>query len=159
MARGQVVQFSGIPGDHHVALLKDELQRTYAKVTSHITVPLHHAYTGQAVTLASGVATAAAMASSVDFADAGANLGRVVVYGTAPANDITIQAFNLTTGQVVASVTIPGGSPAGTYAGPWVGFTPKGSDENIQVRLVGTGAQTVTLHTVHLQLATGNAAP
>lgn len=159
MARGQVIQFSASPPDHHTAILRDELQRTYAKVTSHITVPLHHAYTGTAIVLAGGIATAAAMASSVDFADAGANLGRVVVYGTAPANDATVQVYNVTTGQVLATVVMPGGSPAGTFAGTWTGFTPKGSDENIQVRLVGTGAQTVTLNTVHLQLATGNAAP
>lgn len=159
MARGQVLQFSTSPADHHVAVLKDELQRTLGRISAHVTIPLLSSYAGQAVTLASGIATAAAMASSVDFADAGLNLGRVVVYGTAPANDLTVQVYNLTTGQVMASVLMPGGSPVGIFTGTWTGFTPKGADENLQVRLVGTGAQTVTLNTVHYQLATGNVAP
>lgn len=159
MARGQVLQFSTSPPDHHTAVLKDELQRVLGRISAHVTIPLHSAYAGTTITLASGAATAAAMASSVDFADAGLDLHRVVVYGTPPANDVTVQVYNVTTGQVVAFAVMRGGAPAGLFTGAWTGVSPVGGDEQLQVRFVGTGVQQPVVNAIHLQAASNNVKP
>lgn len=159
MGRGAVIQFSSAPPDHHTAVLKDELQRVLGRITAHATIPLHSNYAGTTITLVGGVATAAAMATAVDLADGGLDLHRVVVYGTPPANDCTVQVFNVTTGQVVASSVMKGGAPAGLFTGTWTGVTPVGGDENLQVRFVGTGAQQPVVNAIHLQAASSNVKP
>jgi len=160
MARGQIIQFGVSPTDPHLAGLKDELQRALGRVTNHATVPLHQNYAGTTIALSGGAATCAAMGAVVDHADAGGNLCRCVVYGTPPAaHDATVQVYNVTTGQVMASVTMPAGAPAGSFAGSWTGFTPAGGDENLQVRIVGTGSDNVVLNSVHHQFATANLKP
>lgn len=159
MPRTQVIQFSTSPADHHTAVLKDELQRTLGRISAHVTIPLHSNYAGTTITLAGGIATAAAMASAVDLADAGLDLHRVVVYGTPPANDVTVQVFNVTTGQVVAFAVMKGGAPAGLFTGVWTGLTPMGGDEALQVRFVGTGAQQPVVNVIHLQAASNNVKP
>lgn len=159
MARANVIQFSQSPPDHHTAMLKDELQRVIGRVSSHATIPLHHNIAGTTITLVGGTNTQPAMGTSVDFADGGLDGLRLVVYGTPPANDVTVQAFNTTTGQVVATATMKGGAPAGWFTGTLAAITPVGGDEQIQVRFVGTGAQQPVVNTIHLQAATLNLKP
>jgi hypothetical protein len=159
MARGPVIQFSSVPEDRHGQVLRDELQRTIGRITAHATIPLHSNYAGTTITLAGGTATAAAMATSVDLSDGGLDLHRVVVYGTPPANDVQVQVYNVTTGQVVATATMKGGAPAGLFTGAWTGVTPKGGDEQLQVRFVGTGVQAPVVNAIHLQAASNNVKP
>jgi len=159
MARGQVIQFSSSPPDHHTAVLKDELQRVMGRVVAHATVPLLQTYGGTTITLAGGAFTAAAMASSVDFGDAGIDYIRCVVFGTPPAHSVTVNVFNLTSGKIVASATMTGGGAAGYYVGQWTQLTPVGGDEQLQVRFVGTGAEAPVLNTIQLQCSTANAKP
>jgi len=160
MARGQVIQFSAKPADTHAAVLQDELQRVVGRIVAHATIPLHQNYAGTTITLGgAGTATAAAMASAVDFADAGMDLVRAVVYGTPPAGKVTVNVRNLTTGKIVATAALPGGAAAGVFTGPWMHLTPAGGDEHLQVELVGTAGHQPVLNTVHLQGATANAKP
>lgn len=159
MPRSQVVQFSTSPPDHHTALLKGELERVIGRVSSHATIPLHQNVTGTTITLAGGTNTQPAMGTSTDFADGGLDGVRLIVYGTPPANDCTVQAYNLTTGQVIASAVMKGGAPAGWFTGILTALVPIGGDEQIQVRFVGTGAQQPVVNTIHLQCATLNLKP
>jgi hypothetical protein len=159
MARGQVLQLSAIPPDHHTAVIKSEIERVIGRVSSHATIPLHQNVAGTTITLAGGTNTQAAMGTSVDFADGGLDGARLIVYGTPPANDVTVQAFNLTTGQVLATATMKGGAPAGWFTGTLTALTPVGGDEQVQVRFVGTGAQQPVVNTIHLQCATLNLKP
>lgn len=159
MARAPVIQFPTIPPDHHTALLQGHLERVIGRVSSHATIPLHQNVAGTTITLAGGTNTQPAMGTSVDFADGGLDGARLVVYGTPPANDVTVQAYNVTTGQVIATVVMKGGAPAGWFMGTLVSISPKGGDEQIQVRFVGTGAQQPVVHTIHLQAATLNLQP
>jgi len=99
------------------------------------------------------------MGASVDLADGGLNGARLAVYGTPPANDVQVQAFNATTGQVIATATMKGGAPAGWFVGAVTGVVPTGGDEVIQTRFVGTGAQQPILNTIHLQAMTLNLQP
>jgi hypothetical protein len=159
MARAPVILFPTIPPDHHTALLQGHLERVLGRVSSHATIPLHQNVAGTTVTLAGGTNTQAAMSTAVDFADGGLDGVRLVVYGTPPANDVTVQAFNVTTGQVIATAVMKGGAPAGVFTGTLTQLTPLGGDEIIQVRFVGTGAQAPVVNTIHLQAATLNLKP
>lgn len=159
MARTPVIQLSTVPTDHPTAVLKDELQRVIGRVSSHATIPLHQNVAGTTITLASGTNTQPAMGSTVDFADGGLDGARLIVYGTPPANDVQVQAFNVTTGKVIATAVMKGGAPAGWFTGTLTGLTPNGGDEQIQVRFVGTGAQQPVVNTIHLQCATLNLKP
>jgi hypothetical protein len=153
------VQLSASPADHHVRVLKNELERVIGRVSSHATIPLFHNLAGTTITLVAGANTQPAMGSSIDFADGGLDGARLIVYGTPPANDCTVQAYNVTTGQVIATAVMKGGAPAGWFTGSLTQLTPRGGDEQIQVRFVGTGAQQPVVNTIHLQAATLNLKP
>ncbi len=157
MPRPPVIQFSASPPDHHTAILKDELQRVLGRIVAHATVPLHQNAAGTTVTLSGGTATVAPMSSTVDFGDAGVDLVRAVVYGTPPAHDATVQVFNVTTGKVIATATLPAGGSAGQVPGAWTQLQALGGDEHIEVHVVGTGSDAPVLHAVHLQMATASA--
>lgn len=159
MARSPVIQFSASPPDHHTAVMKRELEQVIGRVSSHATIPLHANSAGTTITLAGGLATAATMTAVTDFSDAGIDGLRINVFGTPPANDVTVQAFNLTTGQVVATAVMKGGAPQGWFTGTLQAITPVGGDEQIQVRFVGTGAQTPVVNAIHLHGATLNLKP
>jgi hypothetical protein len=159
MARAPVIQFPTIPPDHHTALLQGHLERVIGRVSSHATIPLHSNFAGTTVTLAGGIATAPAMTAVADFADAGIDGLRINVFGTPPANDVTVQAVNLATGQVVATAVMKGGAPQGWFTGTLQAITPLGGDEQIQVRFIGTGAQAPVVNQIHLHGATLNLKP
>ena len=152
--RPPVVQFSARADG---AVPADELHRILGRVTSHVTVPLHQNVAGTGLSLSSGALVSAPMAASVDFGDAGTDLARLVVYGTPPTHALTAQVFNVTTGKVLATVSLPAGGSTGLQTGTWTQFTPHGGDEHIEMHFLGTGTDAFTLHSVHLQLATLNA--
>ena len=152
--RPPVTQFSARADG---AVPADELHRILGRVTSHVTVPLHQNVSGTALALAGGTLVSAPMAAAVDFGDAGADLARLVIYGTPPTHALAAQVYNVTTGKVLATVNLPAGGSTGIQAGVWTQFTPFGGDEHLEMHFQGTGTDGFTLHSVHLQLATLNA--
>lgn len=107
---------------------------------------------------ASGAGTALTTTrTAIDFQDAGIDAVRVIARGkNSSANAITVQVFNTTTSVLLASATITGTSEQ-TAIGAWTTFLPNGGDEQIEVRVIGDGADDPTLYGVHLQMRTQQA--
>lgn len=153
--RGAVVDFSDRPDPGPLSRVLDTLRAVLGKMVSLCDIPL--------VLTAAGYVTAAAAASpgtsvpiartAVDFADAGADQVRLVVYGkNSGAGTVTLALYDVTNGVTLATVAVTGVAAA-TFIGAWTTVKPTGVDQVIELRVVGAG-ETPTLYALHAQLRT-----
>jgi hypothetical protein len=153
--RGVVVEFADRPPTGPLRQVIDTLRSVLGKMVSLADVAM--------VMEAAGLVTAAAAASPgtsvpvtrvfVDFAEAGVDQVRLVAYGkNSGAGSVTIALYDVTNAVTLATVVLTGVAAA-TYAGAWVSIKPSGSDQELELRVVGAG-ETPTLYAVHAQMRT-----
>ena len=111
---------------------------------------------GHTVTDAAGGAGTALTVTRtmIDFGDAGVDSVRVVVRGkNSAAGAITVQIYDVTNSAILATATVTGTTEQ-TAIGAWTRIVPTGSDQELEVRVVGNAADDPILYAVHLQLRT-----
>lgn len=148
-----VVNFTDRPEPGPVRRIMDVLQALLGKVESLVDVTLLHEAAGYTVTNAAGGAgTSLAFSQlSMHFADAGVDNVRVLVRGNnSGGGSVTVTVHDVTNNVELARVTVTGATPA-TYAGDWTAIRPTGSEQVIEVRVIGNAADDPVLFNVHLQ--------
>jgi hypothetical protein len=146
-----VVQFAQRPEPGPVRALMDALQATMGKTASLASVPLLHEATGYTTAAAAGSpGTAVAITRmSVDFADAGIDSVRLVGYGAnSGAGSVTLALYDVTNSVTLCTATLTGVANV-DIVGAWTTIQPTGSDQVIELRVVGAG-ETPTLYSVQL---------
>lgn len=140
--------------------LADLLLKTMGKVTSLSTILLLSESGGYTATdaAASPGDSLAFTTTKIDFADAGIDQIRLVVRGLAdavavPSTSVVVQLYDLTNSVALATVTVTDDTQA-TFTGDWTGITPTGSDQEVELRVIGDGALDPELYAVHMQART-----
>jgi hypothetical protein len=150
-----VVDFSSIVEPGELRRVIDKLTATFGRVTSLTDMTLMYSLAGEIVKdppVDPGTALPATR-HSVDFADAGIDSVRIIIYASTEAGiDVVVQIYDVTNSTELAALSV-GAIPAALRIGPWTTIADKdtGADQVIEVRLIGDGATDVTLHRVHLQ--------
>lgn len=153
--RGVVVEFADRPDPGPLRSTIDTLRAVLGKLVSLADVPL--------LLATAGYVTAAAAASPgtsepttrvfVDFAEAGVDQVRLVVRAkNSGAGAVTLALYDVTNSVTLATVVVTGVAAA-TYAGAWVTVRPSGTDQELELRVVGAG-ETPTIYALHAQLRT-----
>lgn len=131
----------------------DSLQRVVGRASALVNVTLLRETAGHTVSnAASGAGTAiTATRTMVNLADAGVDNVRVVVRGkNSGAGTVTVQVYDVTNSVALASVDVVDGTE-GTFAGDWTSIAPLGTDDEIEVRVIGDDAFDPVLYAVQLQ--------
>lgn len=155
-----VVELAGRVPPGPTRQIMDVLQRVLGKTVSLASVSLVNDLGGVQVTNAattpgSDVTEARAV---VHLADAGIDQLRLVVRGKNSASGaVVVEAYRVSGGETLASVTVTDGSLA-TFLGDWTTVIPTGEDEEIGLRIVGDGAFDPTVYRVDMQMRTLRAA-
>lgn len=148
-----VVEFGTRPPPGDVRSAIDRLAGVLGMVTALVDVPLLAEQAGYVVTNAAGGAgTALAFTRAlVDFADAGVDQVRVVVRGrNSVAGSVTVLVYDVTNNVELARVTVTGAADV-TVAGAWTTLKATGIDHEVEVRVIGNGADDPVLLRVSLQ--------
>lgn len=125
----------------------------FGKVESLVDVLLLFETAGHTVTnAAAGAGTAVAFTRVlVDFADAGVDSVRVMAYGNnSAAGSVIVTVHDVTNNVELCRVTLTDATPA-AYAGDWTTIIPTGTEQELEVRVIGDGAFDPVLYNVHLQ--------
>lgn len=131
----------------------DVIERVFAREVSLVDIALLLEAAGFTVVNAAASPGTALTRSrtEVDFQDAGIDSVRLLVRGeNSAAGSVTVQAYNVTQGAVMASATILDATEQSAESA-WTRFVPAGGDEEIEVRVVGDGAFDPVLYGVRLQ--------
>lgn len=148
-----VVEFAQRPPPGPVKEALDSLSKVLGKVTAIVDVALLLEQGGYVATNA-----AAAPGSSltftrtpIDFADAGIDQTRVVVRGrNSVAGTVTITVHDVTNNVELCRVAVTGAADV-TAIGAWTTMRATGLDQEVEVRVIGNGADDPVLLRVSLQ--------
>ena len=152
MRTGPIVQVAQRPQPGPVRALLDALEATAGRASSLAPIPLLHEAAGYVTAAAAGSpGTSVPITQTVlDLADAGVDSVRLVGYGkNSGAGSVTLALYDVTNSATLCTATLTGAT-AGAFAGSWTTVQPTGSDQTVDLRVVGAG-ETPTLYTLHLQ--------
>lgn len=148
-----VVEFAQRPPPGPVKEALETLAKVLGKVTALVDVALLLEAAGYTATNAAGGAGTALTFSRtpVDFADAGCDQVRVVVRGkNSVAGSVTVTVHDVTQNLELCRVVVTG-STEQTAIGLWTTIKPTGLDQEVEVRVIGNGADDPVFLRVSLQ--------
>lgn len=148
-----VYEFTERATDPVTRRIIDMLHALFGKVTSVVDVLLFSepaAYT--VVNAAATPGTSLGFSHvAVDFADAFIDQVRVVVTGAnSGAGSVIVTVHDVTNNVELCRVTVTGAVSA-TWIGAWTTITPTGSDQEIELRCIGNGADDPFFYNAHCQ--------
>lgn len=148
-----VTELAERPEPGPVSRFFDVFHALFGKVTSLVDVLLllePGAYT--ATNAAGGAGTALGFTEvGLDFGDATVNQVRAVVSGAnSGAGSVIVTIHDKTNNVELCRVTVTG-AVSGCWIGEWTSFVPTGSDQVIEARVIGNGADDPFFYNIHCQ--------
>ena len=152
MRTDPVLQIAQRPAPGPLRGVLDAVEATLGKVTALVDVPLVQEAAGYVTAGAGGSPGTSVPVTrvAVDVADAGVDSVRLVGYGkNSGAGSVTLALYDVTNSVTLCTATVTGVGAA-SFSGAWTTVRPTGSDQVVELRVVGAG-ETPTLYTLHLQ--------
>lgn len=158
--KSPVVEFAVRPPPGELRTTLDTLRSVLGRLTSLTDVALVLSTAGLVTGAAAGApgTVVTNVSAGCDFADAGIDQVRLVVYAkNSGAGSVTLAVYDPTAAKTLCTIIVTG-TGAAVYFGDWTTIIPTGTDQPLELRVVGAG-ETPTLYAVRMQGRTLQARP